>query len=57
MKNNKPIIKEVGYSLNDLNQSISTWQELNEAKYLLRYPTVYIINDEEKKNDFKVYVG
>lgn len=52
-----PIIKEIVYSLDGLYQSINTWQGLNEAKYLLRYPTVYIINDTQKKNDFKVYVG
>ena len=53
----KPIVRNIGYSMRDLNDSVNTWRQSDDEKYLLSYPTVYIINSQEKKDGFKVYVG
>lgn len=50
-------IENIQYSLENLNHSVQTWKNSMDGKYLLRYPTVYIINDEKRDNDFEVYVG
>lgn len=52
----KPIIKEVDYTSESLEElKISPMSE-NDYKYLFDYPTVYIVNDKNKKK-FNVYVG
>lgn len=50
-------IEEINYNSEELNQVVSNWEISEDSKYLLRYPTVYIINDKNKKNNFDVYVG
>ncbi|KTT83100.1 DUF2075 domain-containing protein [Mammaliicoccus sciuri] len=50
-------IENIQYSLENLNNSVQKWQTSSDGKYLLRYPTVYIINDKKRENNFEVYVG
>lgn len=50
-------IEDIQYSLENLNNSVQKWQTSADGKYLLRYPTVYIINDKKRENNFEVYVG
>lgn len=50
-------IENIQYSLENLNNSVQKWQTSIDGKYLLRYPTVYIINDKKHENNFEVYVG
>lgn len=54
-----PVIYELEYS-NDAMLDLETKiheQEGKNAKYLLEYPTVYIVQDEKKENNFEIYVG
>ncbi|MEB7394176.1 DUF2075 domain-containing protein [Mammaliicoccus sciuri] len=50
-------VENIQYSLENLNNSVQKWQTSIDGKYLLRYPTVYIINDKKRENNFEVYVG
>lgn len=50
-------IENLQYSLENLNDSVRKWKASSYGKYLLRYPTVYIINDKKRGSDFEVYVG
>src|SRR5699024_4418775 len=50
-------IEQINYNSQQLNQVVSNWEVSEDSKYLLRYPTVYIINDKNEKNNFDVYVG
>lgn len=50
-------IENIQYSLEKLNNSVQKWKTSADGKYLLRYPTVYIINDKKGENNFEVYVG
>lgn len=50
-------IENIQYSLENLNNSVQKWQTSADGKYLLHYPTVYIINDKKRENNFEVYVG
>lgn len=50
-------IENIQYSIENLNNSVRKWQTSADGKYLLRYPTVYIINDKKRENNFEVYVG
>lgn len=50
-------IENIQYSLETLNNSVQKWKTAIDGKYLLRYPTVYIINDKKGANNFEVYVG
>lgn len=53
-----PIIEEIAYDKSDLqkfNSSLKLENNLKE-KYLLKYPTVYIINNQ-KNEKYTVYVG
>lgn len=50
-------IENIQYSIENLNNSVQKWQTSADGKYLLRYPTVYIINDKKRENNFEVYVG
>ena len=54
---NKPIVKEINYSSEMLKSSIEEWKIADNGKYLLSYPTVYIINDKANRQKFNVYVG
>ena len=49
-------IENIQYSLEKLNHSVQNWKTSSDGKYLLRYPTVYIINDKKRENNFEVYV-
>ena len=50
-------IENINYSLEDLDNSVRKWNISANGKFLLRYPTVYIINDKKSENNFEVYVG
>ncbi|BGE81247.1 DUF2075 domain-containing protein [Staphylococcus petrasii] len=50
-------IENIQYSMDRLNESVQKWETSKDGKFLLRYPTVYIINEEKNKNEFEVYVG
>ncbi|WP_145386571.1 DUF2075 domain-containing protein [Staphylococcus capitis] len=52
-----PIVKNISYSSEVLLSTVNDWELLPQSKYLLNYPTVYIINDKNKKDEFEVYVG
>ena len=54
-----PIIYELDYSSESLQDFDSKVQETvgKDAKYLLHYPTVYIVNDKNKEKQFSVYIG
>lgn len=54
-----PVIYEIDYS-NEAVESLETdilHEEGPKAKYLLDYPTVYIVHDEKKSRKFSVYIG
>src|SRR5690625_3711008 len=54
-----PIIQEINYSedgLKKFNESAVNFSKKNR-EYLIDYPTVYVINNETKKNTYNVYVG
>lgn len=58
----KPIVKEIKYnneSLNNFEQSLEISNKKEESKILFRYPTIYIVNEPEKKpkDSYSVYVG
>ncbi|MCG1271479.1 DUF2075 domain-containing protein [Staphylococcus epidermidis] len=50
-------IENINYSLENLDNSVRKWNTSTNGKFLLRYPTVYIINDKKSENNFEVYVG
>ncbi|MCG2388026.1 DUF2075 domain-containing protein [Staphylococcus epidermidis] len=50
-------IENINYSLENLDNSVRKWNTSASGKFLLRYPTVYIINDKKSDNNFEVYVG
>ena len=54
-----PIIYELDYSDTGIKDFDSKVQETvgKDAKYLLHYPTVYIVNDKNKEKQFSVYIG
>ena len=54
-----PIIYELDYSDTGIKDFDSGVQETvgKDAKYLLHYPTVYIVNDKNKEKQFWVYIG
>lgn len=54
---NKLMVKKINYTVENLNNTVKKWAEVEEAKYLLRYPTVYIINDKKKQHEVNIYVG
>lgn len=58
MSNPKVFVKKIKYSSNALNEFIDKYQhkEAECEKYLLNYPTVYIVN-HSKRNKYNVYVG
>lgn len=46
-------IENIQYSMDRLNESVQKWETSKDGKFLLRYPTVYIINDEKIKMNLK----
>lgn len=52
-----PIIYELEYSIDEVITLEDKIKNENHEKYLLRYPTVYIVNDKETQNNYSVYVG
>lgn len=55
----KPIVYEINYTedgFKNFSESIINFNKKNR-KYLLEYPTVYIINNEINTNTYNVYVG
>ena len=58
-KISNPVIYEIDYSyeaVESLEGGILQ-EEGSNAKYLLDYPTVYIVHDEKKSREFSVYIG
>lgn len=58
-KISNPVIYEIDYS-NEAVESLEggiLQEEGSNAKYLLDYPTVYIVHDEKKSRKFSVYIG
>lgn len=59
IKITKPVIHEIDYTVDGLkkfNESAVNFKKKNR-KYLLDYPTVYIINNEAKQNTYNIYIG
>ncbi|MFD1464857.1 DUF2075 domain-containing protein [Lapidilactobacillus mulanensis] len=53
-----PVIKEVSYNKNSIDELLSSLGTNNKkSELLLDYPTVYIIHDEEQSQKYTVYVG
>lgn len=55
----KPIIHEINYTedgLKNFSDSAVNFSNKNR-EYLIDYPTVYVINNETKKDTYNVYVG
>lgn len=50
-------IEKIDYSIENLSMTLNNWKNFDDSKYLLQYPTVYIVNDEMKEDSFSVYVG
>lgn len=50
----KPIIYEMNYEKEIIDQDII---EEEDKKYILSYPTVYIVKDADKQLNYSVYVG
>ncbi|GMA54235.1 hypothetical protein GCM10025857_55920 [Alicyclobacillus contaminans] len=51
-----PVVYEVGYSDHSFEE-ISDTLPKEKAKYILNYPTVYLINDTTKQGKFSIYIG
>ncbi|MDN6640384.1 MAG: DUF2075 domain-containing protein [Tetragenococcus sp.] len=51
-----PVVYEFDYTEQFFNEIASTIPD-NKIKYILNYPTVYLINDKTKQENFYVYVG
>lgn len=55
----KPVIHEIDYTVDGLkkfSESAVNFKKKNR-EYLMDYPTVYIINNEARKNTYNVYIG
>src|SRR5699024_3517065 len=54
-----PIIHEMNYTENGLKKFSNSAVNFSEKnrEYLIDYPTVYVINNETKKDTYNVYVG
>lgn len=52
-----PIICEIPYSNNAIGEFEKNFEHNENSKYLLRYPTIYIVNDKVKPDKYSVYVG
>lgn len=51
-----PMIKEYPYNNQGLKE-LEEGESREESKIILRYPTVYVVNDKKKKKIYSVYVG
>ncbi|MGX9977222.1 GIY-YIG nuclease family protein [Staphylococcus gallinarum] len=49
--------EQVNYNREKFNKVVKEWYVSKGSQYLLRYPTVYILNDTNDKNNYEVYVG
>lgn len=56
-KISSPIIYEFDYSEEAIKRIEHQMKNEQDEKYLLRFPTVYIVNDREKNNQYSVYIG
>ncbi|CAD2075196.1 DUF2075 domain-containing protein [Phocicoccus pinnipedialis] len=58
-KISKPIIHKIDYTEKGLKEFAESAVNFKakERKYLLDYPTVYIINNESKKHTYNIYIG
>ncbi len=52
----QPIIYDIPYN-REFQTTLKEKLEVNHEKFITFYPTVYIINDEKSRNNYKVYVG
>lgn len=58
MKNiSTPIIYEFDYSKEIVAGLESQLENEQHKKYLLRFPTVYIVNDKVRDSQYSVYIG
>lgn len=53
----KPIVEKVNYSAEGIKQLSQQLSSEQQKRVILRYPTVYIINEEEKEQTYSVYIG
>lgn len=56
MSNQSPIIYDANFSKDSINQIDKSFSNKEEAKYILNYPTVYIVHNKNKQK-YTVYVG
>lgn len=62
-KINEPVIYKTKYhnmenwGIEDLDNDVATQISEDKKGYIVDYPTVYIIEDEKRKNRYRVYVG
>ncbi|GEO65363.1 DUF2075 domain-containing protein [Companilactobacillus nantensis] len=52
-----PIIREITYDNAAITDFEKNFEQDKNSKYLLRYPTIYIVNDKIKPDKYSVYVG
>lgn len=59
VKISKPVIHEIDYTVDGLKKFSESAVNFKKKsrKYLLDYPTVYIINNEARENTYNVYIG
>lgn len=51
-----PIVYEVNFEKDEI-ESVEDYIKVKDMTYVLDYPTVYIVNDVNKSNEYTVYVG
>lgn len=52
-----PIIYDLAYNGKALKEFKDNFMEAKDSKYVLSYPTVYIVNDRDEHHSYTVYVG
>lgn len=52
-----PIVYNLAYNEEALKEFKERFILNKDSKYLLNYPTVYIVNDKDERQSYTVYVG
>lgn len=52
-----PIIYDLAYNEKALKEFKENFIAVQDSKFLLNYPTVYIVNDKDDDQSYTVYVG
>lgn len=52
-----PIIHEIGFSKEELEQLEISLTDDKKRQYIINYPTVYVVNDRQQAQKYSVYVG